>query len=778
MEAAQLLIDEGADPNAKDRFGSTPLDDAMRGSHHDLVVYLKSKKAKHGGLDKLQAKLFEHCAKGDLSAVRMMLAKDVDGNPVPGSAAIAPNCCDYDKRTPLHLAVAEGHVELVALLLANGADPNALDRWGLTPLEEAERKAARVGVDPVRELFREGGFLPPEKDSIWSFFSIFFGFWEVAMMILIGLFCIYGEGGRGGEFEDRDRVARGLGFMTLDEFTTPSNEHQMAFSRVYPLFQDVHVMIFVGFGFLMVFLRKHGYTSVGLTFLIGAFVIQWYQLTLGFWANVFAGGEWVKQVINVETLCRGDFAAGAVLITFGVLLGKVNPQQILFVAIIETIFFALNEQIGLYLGAADIGGTMTIHMFGAFFGFGCTWMMTPKEAYGHENNAANYHSDTMAMVGTVFLWMFWPSFNGALSVANAQERCVVNTLMSLCGSCTVAFLASHVLRRERKFHMVDIQNATLAGGVAMGAAAEMIVGPGAAIGIGGAAGLVSVVGYVYIQPFLERRLGLHDTCGVNNLHGMPSLIGGFASVIAAGLAHTGNDPDRVGGYRGNEGYSFAQLAHTFPKRAGYDAAGHLNADGRSANTQAAIQFAYMMTSVWIGLISGAVAGSFAMTRLFTPSKAENMYVDSEHWEVPHLETPYYFDHRGEVSRGPDGKATYAEPVDTEGDAAVENSKVEGANLDAPDNARLLGLITALETRLNVLTRRLGMQNAVGSTPLSGPEAIPQTHMTKSAVPLGAEPEYPQSKLVVPVATPATTVAASPSAAGAELQQVQVQTDAE
>ena len=66
--------------------------------------------------------------------------------------------------------------------------------------------------------------------------------------------------------------------------------------------------------------------------------------------------------ISVESLVRGDFAAGAVLITFGVLLGKVNPQQILFISIVETIFFSLNEQIGLKIGAADIGGTMTIHM--------------------------------------------------------------------------------------------------------------------------------------------------------------------------------------------------------------------------------------------------------------------------------------------------------------------------------------------------------------------------------------------------------------------------------
>jgi ammonium transporter Rh len=176
--------------------------------------------------------------------------------------------------------------------------------------------------------------------------------------------------------------------------------------------------------------------------------------------SVFQGGFAHKHHLSIETLVRGDFAAGSVLITFGVLLGKVNPPQILFIAIVETIFFTLNEHIGLQIGVADLGGTMTIHMFGAAFGMAASLMMTPKEARGHENNAANYHSDILAMVGTIFLWMYWPSFNAALGVGATQERAIINTVLGLCGSCVVAFLASHVLRRERRFNMVDIVRST------------------------------------------------------------------------------------------------------------------------------------------------------------------------------------------------------------------------------------------------------------------------------------------------------------------------------
>merc|ERR1712050_779418 len=84
----------------------------------------------------------------------------------------------------------------------------------------------------------------------------------------------------------------------------------------YGMFQDVHVMIFIGFGFLMTFLRKYGYSSVGLNFLVAAFVIQWHILVGGFMHQAFLGEGFHKIEINLGTLLFADFASAAVLITF------------------------------------------------------------------------------------------------------------------------------------------------------------------------------------------------------------------------------------------------------------------------------------------------------------------------------------------------------------------------------------------------------------------------------------------------------------------------------
>jgi hypothetical protein len=55
---------------------------------------------------------------------------------------------------------------------------------------------------------------------------------------------------------------------------------------------------------------------------------------------------------------------------------------------------------------------------------------------------------------------------------------------------------------------------------------------GGSLIIGSLCGILSTYGFNIVQPYLEGRFGLHDTCGIHNLHGMPSIFGGIASTFA------------------------------------------------------------------------------------------------------------------------------------------------------------------------------------------------------------------------------------------------------
>lgn len=81
-------------------------------------------------------------------------------------------------------------------------------------------------------------------------------------------------------------------------------------------------MIYVGFGFLMVFLKQHCWTSVGYNFIIAAYAAQLTILVQGFWHMALVEEHFAPITLDIPSLIIGDFGAGAVLITFGAILGK------------------------------------------------------------------------------------------------------------------------------------------------------------------------------------------------------------------------------------------------------------------------------------------------------------------------------------------------------------------------------------------------------------------------------------------------------------------------
>lgn len=212
---------------------------------------------------------------------------------------------------------------------------------------------------------------------------------------------------------------------------------------------------------------------------------------------------------------------------------------------INIFFYTLNRAIvyGIFK-ATDIGESMTIHTFGAYFGVISTWFYQPKEAIADKNELgkSNYLSDLVSMTGTLFLFVYWPSFNGGGASGSKQMRAVINTYLSLSASVIASIIVSR-LTKGRKLEMEIILNASLAGGVVMGANADIIANSYGAMLAGFIAGCVSSLGYAYLGHYLAKRFNLHDTCGVHNLHGMPGFIGGIVSaiVVSRGLGNFGDN---------------------------------------------------------------------------------------------------------------------------------------------------------------------------------------------------------------------------------------------
>jgi ammonium transporter Rh len=161
----------------------------------------------------------------------------------------------------------------------------------------------------------------------------------------------------------------------------------------------------------MTCVRKGAFTAIVVTLIIGALMMQCGMLWQHFWACMF-DDHWTKLGLSLNDLIEGDFAAACVLITFGAVLNRISPYQMLVVAFFEVFFYSLNYRICTHptakMGAVDMGGSMFVHTFGALFGLGASFCFGMKkwERSLEKNEGASYHNDIFSFVGTIFLWMY------------------------------------------------------------------------------------------------------------------------------------------------------------------------------------------------------------------------------------------------------------------------------------------------------------------------------------------------------------------------------------
>merc|ERR1719186_745100 len=173
--------------------------------------------------------------------------------------------------------------------------------------------------------------------------------------------------------------------------------------------------------------------------------------------------------------------------------------------------------------------------------------------------------------------------------------------------------------------MEHLQNATLAGGVAVGACADMMLTPGGSLAVGSLAGILSVCGFQYIQPCLLKNLKIHDSCGVNNLHGMPGLFGGLLSVLMAGIASS----DSYDKFSQGMDKDQKSLTEIFPA---------LKAEvGGTAGGQAISQFLAIIVTLTFAIVGGLLTGLIMhVVGKMERMEGEDFYNDD--WNIDEMES--------------------------------------------------------------------------------------------------------------------------------------------
>jgi ammonium transporter Rh len=305
----------------------------------------------------------------------------------------------------------------------------------------------------------------------------------------------------------------------------PNNYSSLLHVQQYDRAIHIMAMLLLGFGFLMVFVKKYGRSALTATFLLVSISLPLYFSIKGL--GIFEPKEEIEQLILAE------FGAASLLIAAGAILGRIKIYQYLILGVLFIPCYILNELTVIsdyfhIIGkVADTGGSIVIHAFGALFGIAAAISLTTQRdmEVPIESDAT---TDKYSVLGSMVLWVFWPSFCAALVPVEAIPHTVVNVFIALCGSTIATYITSVLIRG--KVSVADIANAALAGGVAIGSTCDFASHP-QAMGIGVIAGTISTIGFAILQDKQQKFHKIIDTCGVSNLHGIPGIFGGLAAIV-------------------------------------------------------------------------------------------------------------------------------------------------------------------------------------------------------------------------------------------------------
>ena len=409
------------------------------------------------------------------------------------------------------------------------------------------------------------------------------------------------------------------------------------FGYFFQYMKDVHLMIFIGFGLLYCSLKMHQFSSISLVLFLGILSLEFSLLWNYFWNNamrkkIFTNYEkkWSRLKLNMEEISQINFFAASAIISLGSWLGKLSLGQYILAILFETFFAALNYFICYFaIGGIDTGGSLYIFTFGAIFGFSVSFMLSYDERFkdilrNNQNNISDYYSNIISAIGSLFIWLYFPSFNTARIHCdhdkNVMEimryRGIINTYMSMIGSTVVSFSMSALLSNQ-KFKMEHILRSSYVGGVIIAGSCTFCAYPWCAMLIGCIGGIFPVVFFhstrkekgSYAPPqalnnnqclvVFIQAIKSSDTMGVLYCFGIPGIFGGLCNIIFLGCL-------------GKKPWKDLYLKDFFY----YD---------RSPSKQVGIQFAVLFITIAFALFSGILIGFFE--RFFNFYERDILYTD-------------------------------------------------------------------------------------------------------------------------------------------------------
>lgn len=278
---------------------------------------------------------------------------------------------------------------------------------------------------------------------------------------------------------------------------------------IYPKVVDVWFMTIL-IAFLMMFIKKYEWGVMLATLLSSATVFICYSFLK---AVVF--GHNGHREFTERVAAEAILAAIAYAISIGVFVGTIKYWQYILVGVIFSLGFYLVDYLiiseKVVKGCVDPGGAIAVHMFACYFGFGVALAVRERRIVGVEPKFTT-HSINWLWLAVTLLYVLWPSFTSIFWSGKAAWEDVITTYMAGLGSIISAFFTELACKKGKKIDALIYAVALLGGCVGI-STSLFIVGPWGGLLVGVISGIVSVLSFNYLHPFLQRKLGIADVMG-------------------------------------------------------------------------------------------------------------------------------------------------------------------------------------------------------------------------------------------------------------------------
>ena len=372
----------------------------------------------------------------------------------------------------------------------------------------------------------------------------------------------------------------------------------------YGKLRDLNIMAFVGYGLLHTILQQNSWTSFSINTLILAISVQIAMFFNFVWKMGF-NEEWEGENMDFYFINKAIFISCTISITYGSIIGKLSILQYVIMAVFEIILATMNFQLcDEKLETVDTGGALYVHLFGATFALSisvvlfCSSKAKNKIQRYEYLNVSDYFSNITSFLGLLILFVFFPSFNSALSRNQENvNRARINTYLSLFGSVVGSLVTSGILN-EGRVVLEQIIYGTLTGGIIISGCCTVCFYHWAALILGTLSAVIAVVLLSKIKQYFIIW-GLKDTCNVLIIHGIFGLLGGFIT------------PMFISGLNNEDIKLYELFIDT----------------GRSKARQAGIQVGGLFITLGISFVGGIATG-FLM-KVSTCNELKMMFTDAE-----------------------------------------------------------------------------------------------------------------------------------------------------